>query len=139
MLEKELIKLANSEFMKKFVKADIQRMIEESEHSMNAYPGLAEEKKSKDHESLLTLDTYVSNFWLDLDVRFQVEFLEKPLCEILFDQPSVQKVHAPEFFSSHFKLKVVQKLQEMIATFSQTFMTDAEEKWNGFIIDELEK
>ena len=46
---------------------------------------------------------------------------------------------ATEFFTSHFRVKVVSHLQELIYSFESTFMTDAEERWRDFIGKEIEK
>ena len=81
----------------------------------------------------LTLETYISSFWFNLDQKFQSEFIEKPLQK----QKGQNKLIVPEFFASHFKVKVVSHLQELIYSFESTFMTDAEEKWKDFIEREI--
>ena len=65
-------------------------------------------------------------------------FLDKPMCEIIFELPNAQQFVPPEFFLSYFKLKVVDYLQSRILNFKQSFMTDAEEKWSDYITQELE-
>ena len=53
----------------------------------------------------MTIDIYISNFWQDLEERFQAEFMDQQLTKILKDSGAVD---LPEFFTSHFKLKVVE-------------------------------
>ena len=55
----------------------------------------------------MTIDIYISNFWQDLETRFQAEFMDQQLTKILQGSGTMS---LPEFFISHFKLKVVEQL-----------------------------
>ena len=73
-------------------------MIQESEfHVTNTTEGDQEEIKSdvdpflaSKPKKVITLDSYINDFWLDIDKRFQFEFMDKPLFKLVFDQPNAQ-------------------------------------------------
>ena len=132
LFENEIVHNANQLFQREFVQTDLKRMIEESEHNM-IKSNLAN-VESQHFYGNLTLETYISSFWFNLDQKFQSNFVEKPIQK----QKGQSKVVIPEFFTSHFKVKVVSHLQELIYSFESTFMTDAQERWQEFIESEID-
>ena len=71
-----------------------------------------------DTGTLVTLESYITNFWIELEERFESEFLNKSLGELILNEANEQQQFTlPEFFKSHFKLKVIEYLQEEISIF----------------------
>ena len=91
-LEEEIMKLSEQEFVEKFDKETLQQKIQEQQSQEFISIQNVEEQKSQatDKPSNYDIDSYIEQFWLNLDQKFQMKFVDKPLCEIIFELPNAR-------------------------------------------------
>lgn len=77
-----------------------------------------------------SMDTYISQFYSELQDRFKQQFVIQPLKEE-FKLPD--DFQPPDFLINHYKVKVVAHLDINISEFMKHFVTTEEEKWINFI------
>ena len=94
-LEKEVMKLSDEEFVEQFDKEKLQQKIQEQQHSQFITIQKVEESEPAAEEDTgkptnYNIDSYIEQFWANLDQKFQMTFLDKPMCEIIFELPNAR-------------------------------------------------